>query len=240
MTRTPLLEKARDLAAELAMVVLGILIAFALNSWWEGRETEQRRQAHLRALAGDFQENVRSLERAVTGELRTSDASARLLALAQRPGAIPSDTAFDLAGQVFSSFRFEAVMGAYEGVVASGGLTQLNDPALAARLARFAASLRNTYPLEFGERVYFDLIRDTRGRMGFLYRAIPLTSGGAPALEPAPPTQAELAALLRDPTVRDALALRALAQRDVGRAYGALEQQARDILARVQADLAKE
>src|SRR5512135_117904 len=104
-----LLEKARDLIAELAMVVLGILIAFALNSWWEGREAAQRRRAHLQALERDFQENVTRLDALTTFEAGVADASARLLALAGRPAPLPADTALALVGRVFSSQHFEAV-----------------------------------------------------------------------------------------------------------------------------------
>jgi hypothetical protein len=47
---------------EIGIVTVGIIIAFALDAWWDDRSLSRQEQVHLRALASDFQQNVDSLK----------------------------------------------------------------------------------------------------------------------------------------------------------------------------------
>ena len=51
----------RATAREIGIVVAGILIAFALDSWWDRRNDARREAAYLLALHADFQENLERL-----------------------------------------------------------------------------------------------------------------------------------------------------------------------------------
>jgi len=40
------------------MIVTGILVALAINTWWQGLETAEREEAYLADLMLDFEENA--------------------------------------------------------------------------------------------------------------------------------------------------------------------------------------
>jgi len=69
--------------AEIGIVVVGILIAFSLNSWWEGRAAAGREQDHLSALQADFTQNVARLHALASSQDRVSRASWDLLQVAR-------------------------------------------------------------------------------------------------------------------------------------------------------------
>ncbi len=156
---------------EVAIVVAGVLVAFALNSWWQGRIASEREQAHLRALHADFRENVRRLEAYVDQEQRTMEASRALLALLKEGEAPPPDTTRRLLGQVFDSGRFQPVMGAYEALLGSGGLSLISDGSLRTALAAFASMSENRYHTWLANEYYVSFNRSVIAELhssGFL------------------------------------------------------------------------
>jgi hypothetical protein len=211
---------------EMLVVVGSILIAFALDAWWDRRAETRTEEAHLRALESDFEQNVARLQALVEGESAIADASRRLLLVAIAP-RVPAleDSLSNLLGRVFNSMRFDPVMGAYEAVVSSGGLAQVRDDSLRLALASFASVLQGRYYERYSDQLYFDFIRSFTGRLGMDMAVVATDSSG--------PAQAAVVArsdLLRDPMFREHLALRHLAERDVGRMYRALLEKAEQVL----------
>lgn len=219
------------LALEIGVVVVGILIAFALNSWWGQHQARLREVALLVALRGDFEQNVQRLESLIEREDRIIASSQRLVALARAPRFSP-DSARGLIAQVFSSDRFEPVMGAYEGVLGSGGLTQIGDDSLRIELADFAARVSVRYGEEYANQLYFQLIHDFSGRLGFPWVA---TAPGPPDTAKILPPRWDPGALLHDPSFQEQVAMRAFGERDMAAAYRGLLDRARRILKRLQA-----
>ncbi len=190
---------------ETAIVTIGILVAFALNAWWEGHKQDRDERKHLRALASDFQRNAQELTRLVKLEEEISNAS---LSLIKRPSALDAESIRKLVGRVFSSDRFEPVMGAYEGLVNSSGLTLISDDALRKDLASFAAAVRNPYGERISDDFYFAFTREFAGRLQMTETIL------------GEPTSVEAyRELLTDARFREHLALRFTAERDVGRYY---------------------
>ena len=101
---------------EIAIVTIGILLAFALDAWWDGRNLAEREQVHLRALASDLERNVTALTGQVEHEERVISSCEQLLKLSQGSGREGAPLT-DLVNQVFNSNRYEPVMGAYEALV---------------------------------------------------------------------------------------------------------------------------
>ena len=54
--------KASFLVAELIVVLLGVLIALGVDSWWEGLEDRDRERAYLEAIRTDLAETVEALD----------------------------------------------------------------------------------------------------------------------------------------------------------------------------------
>ena len=193
---------------EIVVVVLGILIAFGLDAWWDRQASLAREEAHLRALASDFEQNVLRLREHVEGEERVSSSSLQLLMMARRTQSAPRDSVTRLLGRVFSSARYEPVLGAYEALVNSAGLTAIGDDSLRAALAEFSARVSGRYFERYSDELYFSFIREFAGQLRF-FAVVDTTAADS----------GSYTALLSDPRFQEYLALRHLSERDAARSY---------------------
>lgn len=219
--------------AEIGIVVAGILIAFSLNSWWESRSDAAQEMAHLSALRADFRQNVERLDGLAEAQDRVSRASEELLVIARGLESAPPDSVNQLINEVFSSDQFDPVMGAYENLVNSGGLSQIRDDSLRSALASFAAMVDSRYAEEFSTALYLEFNRAFMGRLGWAGQVIraEIEDGRAEEFE------GWNQALLDDPVFQDHLALRFLSQRDVAEMYRDLGRQASVVLERTEAQI---
>jgi hypothetical protein len=211
-------------AREIAIVTLGILIAFALNAWWEEHRERRQEQQHLRALASDFEQNVKRLVFLVEKQERVARRTFSLLEAARAPQPGTPESIRSLVQEVFSSQRFEPVMGAYEALVNSTGLTLIRDDELRSALADFAALVNGRYAERFADELYFQLVQTFAGRLQF-----------ADMLAAPQATPASYAELLQDPKFQEYLAWRHLLEQQVGDHYRGLHQRAEHILEQLEA-----
>jgi hypothetical protein len=208
---------------EIGIVTVGILIAFALDAWWDDRSMARREQVHLRALASDFQQNVDELKRFVELEQSVSASCQELLLRARASESAPPQPLTKLMLDVFNSARYEPVMGAYEALVNSAGLTLIQDHALRGALAQFAAKVKDQYAESWSTEHYFALSREFGGRI-----LLGVHDGRTEA-----DREREYHAILREPSFQRHLVLRYYGERDLAREYGKLLQQAEAVLAQV-------
>jgi hypothetical protein len=213
----------RGLFLEITVVVVGILIAFMLESWWDRRAGAEQERAFLRALRSDFAENVARLKAAAARQEGIESAGRQLLSLSRSHSPIGTDTVRKLMGRVFNSGRFEPVMGAYEAIVNSGGLAQISDDSLRAMLAAFTSYLRVSYVEQFSNNLYFAFIREYADQIG-------LSAADDSTADSSGSADGVYMVLLRDRRFQSQVALRVYAERDVGRYYRSLQKQAETIL----------
>ena len=211
---------------EIGVVTGGILIAFALDAWWDNRAQARQEQAHLRALASDFRENIERLKALIEHEEAVVSNSQSLLKLAQSPGPHSTESIHKLLGQVFSSQRFDPVLGAYEALVNSAGLTLISDETLRSALANFAAQVDARYFEQFSDQQYFVFAREFAGRLRFFEDAVSVRQ-----------PEGAYEDLIRDPKFQDYLAMRYYAEFGVAQKYRELLQHAEGVLAKIQAQL---
>jgi hypothetical protein len=219
--------------AETGIVVVGILIAFGLNSWWEGRAAQDRERAHLSALHSDFERNVERLGALARTQDGVSRARGDLLLVARGHGSASPDSVDRLMSEVFNSDQFDPVMGAYENLVNSGGLAQIRDPDLQAALASFAAMVDSRYWEEFSTVLYLDFNREFMGRLGWADIIVRQEFGIGDEALPGPQTSWNHE-ILADPVFQDHLAVRFFTQRDVAAWYRILAEQAGLVLGRIE------
>lgn len=205
---------------EIAVVTAGILIAFALDAWWDNRATAEQEQVHLRALASDLQQNVAALKTLLESEEGVMSSSQELLRLARAQQPPATASLQELFASVFNSGRYEPVMGAYEALVNSGGLTLIRDESLRAALAEFAAKIHGQYEETWSNERYFSFAREFVGRVVLLHAQ----NAGADARE------REYQEMLRDPRFQEHLALRYYSERDLENKYRGLLRQAEELL----------
>jgi hypothetical protein len=131
-----------------------------------------------------------------------------------------------LLGQVFSSVRFEPVMGAYDALLDSGGLTLIQDVALRSSLAASAARMNGRYSERFADELYFSLIREVAGRIGVADEVLADRR-----------TDQSFTSLLSDARFQEFLALRHVAEGEVASQYRGFLVLADDVLAGVRDQL---
>lgn len=210
---------------EIVIVTIGILIAFSLDAWWDNRAMARQEQVHLRALASDFEQNVDALKGLVKLEEDVSSSSVKLLERSQGRAPDSNTPVDELMWRVFNSARYEPVMGAYEALVNSAGLTLIRDDALRASLAQFAAQVSGRYAEAYSDESYFSFMREFGGQV-LLQEAKTAAERGRAFEE-----------LLRDPRFREHLVVRGFAERDMARKYRDLLRQAEAVLSQVRAQI---
>ena len=130
------------LAAESAAVVASILLAFAIDAWWQDRNELATEQRILNALLAEFEENGELLRLATEDyERGYSDAIRMLTYLDDGTDDIdPSEFDQLIRGLLFSrSTHLET--GAHDALIASGELSLIRDESLRNRLAAWPSYL---------------------------------------------------------------------------------------------------
>lgn len=126
---------------EALAIIASILVAFAIDAWWDGEQAQRRAGAQVEALRSEFQTINLELGRAAD-ELETAlDATRRLAArVSPRPVWLPADSMGMLLLQSLTVNSVEMPSGALSALLASGELSQLGDPALQRSLAGWPSS----------------------------------------------------------------------------------------------------
>jgi hypothetical protein len=207
---------------EILIVALGVLLAFGLNAWWVERTTRADEQTHLRALSRDFEQNIRIYTELATRAAHSSRASFELLELARsQPDAEPGR----LMNDVFSSYRQEPALDAYQALVNSAGLTALRDDELRSALAGFADRAKDPYQERFSDQFYMTFLTRYVGRLH-------ITGPPKDATE-----ARSFVELLSEPAFQEFLAFRYVLERDVSGTYCDRLGEAQSILRQLRAQL---
>lgn len=144
------------LAIELAVIVGGILLALAIESWWESKADQALARDYLEALEAELDSDLERYRLSFLLRLdRKVEALAQIAPVVRRDAPVPADTvAFlqavglgGLAGIPGSS----ALAGTttFDEMVATGSLSLIEDPELRAQLIAFynrSASLEARFP----------------------------------------------------------------------------------------------
>ena len=182
---------------EAVMIVVSILLAFAIDAAWDGREERQREHDLLVTLKADFERNHELLAeaRAIHGSYR--DAALDFLATSAPGEEIPAGVGVSdatLLGLV-SWHTYDPAVGSLNSAIASGQLALVRDDRLRVALAGWVDSVEDLNELEVVDRghaqsfadVAFDLVP---------FRSAVFRLGGAPEVERESTAEADHAALL--------------------------------------------
>lgn len=134
-----------------AAVLAAILIAFALDAWWSANSEQQRAEALLRAIGGEFSEAAAQLDSIVQVNER---AIVHLSVFTDRtaPGSppIPRDSLRALVQTPAEWFQlYEPSFGGLTTLISSGGLEQVHDLRLQQALGSWFGEVED---LNFEER----------------------------------------------------------------------------------------
>lgn len=128
---------------DVALIVIGILIAFSADRWWDGVQRQEVEVDYLRRLGGDFAANRMELSEAISQQDTFLAAGERLLhALRSKDGMLVQDSVSRLLGVVLSVGPVTTHLATYDELKASGNLLLIRNDSLRALLASFDAVAR--------------------------------------------------------------------------------------------------
>ena len=136
--------KARWLGAEYLVVVLGVLTAVALNSWWTERQDRAKERAYLQQLAADLEETERTVS-AIDRYMLPFERAPRRLAqahfLAEPP---PRDSVIAWAAVAPVYETVSPVRATAEALVSAGDLGLIRDDSLRVAIAAYLDAARSS------------------------------------------------------------------------------------------------
>lgn len=133
------------LAIESLAIVVSILIAFAIDAWWEDQQEARARSALFLALKSDAVAMRAEVERVRRGMARGLEATQTFLALADGPntGAADAEAIDELGTALFIAPSFDAPLGAVQALLAGGDLSYVDNHALVSRITALLAHIAN-------------------------------------------------------------------------------------------------
>lgn len=160
----------RRAAGELVLIIAGVLVALAVNTWWQGRQDRSREQAYLAQLLEDTRENERRLGAALAEETRTLAAEKSLLYALRSPAPIPSDStaAWGRAGPLnYSDPRL--LLGTVTALQQSGDLRLIGDDRLRVAIIGYAGGVDKDWEefsrwVGIGMNAWLDIVRAVASR----------------------------------------------------------------------------
>lgn len=136
------LGRTRWFAAEFLVVVTGVLVALAVQAWYQGISDRRNEHDYLRQLASDLRATETSMAR-VDSVSRRGEHAGTMLVRAFNDSTLSRDSVLHwLAGMGGVTFRLP-VMGTIEALIASGDLRLIRDDSLRAAIAAYLDETRS-------------------------------------------------------------------------------------------------
>lgn len=145
------------------LIVVSILVAFAIDAWWEERGARTEEQRVLSALRAEFQENAERLPVYIAASDFAATEAARVIQAIQGVAEGRRITVTPEQLMAFTTFgSFDPVRGAFDAMLQSGELRYIGNQALRGRLVRWPTLIADAV-----ENDYF--LRSTAGPRVFDY-----------------------------------------------------------------------
>ena len=143
--------------AEGTAIVVSILLAFLIQTWWESRDDAKQEQALLAALAEDFAQADELLSVAKSMHIMTARAGEQLITLGETGNVPEADqNGVDLLiSNHFARATFDPPMGTVQSVLGSGRIDLLTSPELVAELTQWSSVVTQLHNLEIEARSHF-------------------------------------------------------------------------------------
>jgi hypothetical protein len=144
----------KRITVESAAIVASILLAFAIEAWWEARQANQQRLGHVTALDRDFRQMAVRAQASFDNADRAAVAGNHLLSLIAHEAEPSADVARMSIVSLGMYEVFSPSVGAYDAIVSSGDIELLKISDLKRELAAFFGSFED---MRVSERLLVDL-----------------------------------------------------------------------------------
>jgi hypothetical protein len=138
-------QRAWPLLLETVAIVVSILLAFAIDAWWEDRAERRAEHAAIERLLFEFSSNVEELAVNKEKHARALAGTEALLALTGPEPSLPEDEA-QVGSWLMDCFQnptIDAHLGTVNSLIASGDLNLLQDSELQRLLVEYPALIEN-------------------------------------------------------------------------------------------------
>lgn len=138
------LRRWSSLLAEAVLIVASILLAFAIDAWWDGQQEDRRRAELLAALHDDFTATSEDLQVAIAKGDELTRRSGGFLHAVREGQDLSRDSLTYLFGGISDVAFFEPTLASYQTAMASGTIELVRSQELVAALSDF----------DFAERLF--------------------------------------------------------------------------------------
>lgn len=148
----------KRIAAEAIAIVASILIAFALDAWWDRRSERVQETALLSALEEDFAVAAAGFEITKAGHMAELQSSKELIDYGES-GQIPVNNRAridTLVSTQFSRRSFDPPMGTVQSILGSGRIDLITNPELITELTRWSSAVEALQRTEMDSRRHFN------------------------------------------------------------------------------------
>ena len=143
-----------QIAVEAVAIVGSILLAFAIDAWWEEVQDERRQAQLISALVVDFETTKARLMTSIERADGLVDRSERFLQAVMDDERLPITELRHLAGGALQKIDFEPSLSAYESAVATAQIRLIENPGLLEHITDFNRA-RDSYELH--DRITADI-----------------------------------------------------------------------------------
>ena len=136
----------RHAVGEFVLIVAGVLVAMAANSWWESRQDRTKEETYLTQLLADTRANQERVDSAFVVDSVALASTNRLQSILDGRTAIPprdSTRRGFIGSDAFANPDFRPLLGTYTALLETGDLQLLDSPDLRFRLVAYQSSLES-------------------------------------------------------------------------------------------------
>lgn len=123
------------MVAEGVAIVTSILLAFAIQAWWEDRSSRKAEEEVLSALVDELQSNIGSINSALEFRTAMVEPLTELLEASARNSDVQGAELDQLLGSLVWSEIADPATGVFQSLVQGGELGQIEDIALRSRIS---------------------------------------------------------------------------------------------------------
>jgi hypothetical protein len=127
---------------ELALIVVGILAAFAVDAWWDDRQEAARAVSYLRQLRVDLDANERVIKEFIDHHAAARDSATRLAAYFDAPEPLPGCKTLDeLLTATLEWSSLDLRTGTYGALLATGDIRLIRNDELRGEVIHYAGAV---------------------------------------------------------------------------------------------------